>query len=112
MCFLFLKLLKTDIKSISFKKYKINFLFLVLQNQLEECLQSLEREREEKISLRRELADVTDREHLPRTPSRNAQSVDPANIPCPASPDSSGDVSILQAQTLKDRIRKLIKKIQ
>ena len=79
---------------------------LVLENQLEECLQSLEREREEKISLRRELVDLTDRDCLPRTPSRNNQSIDPTNIPCPSSPESGSEVSILQAQTLKDRIRK------
>ena len=81
--------------------------FSVLKNQLEECLQSFEREREEKISLRRELADLAEREHLPRTPSRgHNRSIDAASVPCPSSPESGSEVSILQAQSLKDRIRK------
>ena len=42
----------------------------VLERQLEECLQSLEREREDKMSLRRELNELLDREHMPRTPTR------------------------------------------
>ena len=80
-----------------------------MKNQLEECLQSFEREREEKISLRRELADLVEREHLPRTPSRgHNRSIDAASIPCPSSPESGSDVSILQAQSLKDRIRKFV----
>ena len=80
-----------------------------MKNQLEECLQSFEREREEKISLRRELADLVEREHLPRTPSRGQnRSIDAASIPCPSSPESGSDVSILQAQSLKDRIRKFV----
>ena len=73
---------------------------LVLERQLDECLESLEREREEKMSLRRELHELADRENLPRTPSREAQN---GSI-CPDSP--SGDsTSSTEARQLRDRLR-------
>ena len=71
-----------------------------MERQLDECLESLEREREEKMSLRRELHELADRENLPRTPSREAQN---GSI-CPDSP--SGDsTSSTEARQLRDRLR-------
>ena len=73
---------------------------LVLERQLDECLESLEREREEKMSLRRELGELHDREHLPRTPTRSA--IDATMIPAPDSPASD---SSAEAKNLRDRLR-------
>merc|ERR1712131_30116 len=72
----------------------------VLERQLDECLESLEREREEKMSLRRELGELHDREHLPRTPTRSA--IDATMIPAPDSPASD---SSAEAKNLRDRLR-------
>merc|ERR1712131_539609 len=72
----------------------------VLERQLDECLESLEREREEKMSLRRELGELHDREHLPRTPTRSA--IDTTMIPAPDSPASD---SSAEAKNLRDRLR-------
>merc|ERR1712131_73328 len=72
----------------------------VLERQLDECLESLEREREEKMSLRHELGELHDREHLPRTPTRSA--IDATMIPAPDSPASD---SSAEAKNLRDRLR-------
>lgn len=72
----------------------------VLERQLDECLESLEREREEKMSLRRELGELHDREHLPRTPTRSA--IDATMIPAPDSPASDAST---EAKNLRDRLR-------
>jgi len=77
----------------------------VLERQLDECLESLEREREEKMSLRRELHELADRENLPRTPSRDGTGGGGGNASaCPDSP--SGDsTSSTEARQLRDRLR-------
>ena len=71
-----------------------------MERQLNECLEGLERERDDKMSLRRELGELRDREHLPRTPTRS--NIDPAMIPCPDSPASD---SSAEAKNLRDRLR-------
>lgn len=68
----------------------------VLQSQLEECLASLEREREEKMALRRELNEI----NIP-SPKRN-HLLEPENYMVPESPDKDGD-----KQRMNDKIQRV-----
>ncbi|CBY24346.1 unnamed protein product [Oikopleura dioica] len=68
----------------------------VLQSQLEECLTSLEREREEKMALRRELNEI----NIP-SPKRN-HLLDPENYMVPDSPEKDGD-----RQRMNDKIQRV-----
>ncbi|CAG5086158.1 Oidioi.mRNA.OKI2018_I69.PAR.g11125.t1.cds [Oikopleura dioica] len=68
----------------------------VLQSQLEECLTSLEREREEKMALRRELNEI----NIP-SPKRN-HLLNPENVMLPDSPGKDGD-----QQRMSDKIQRV-----
>lgn len=68
----------------------------VLQSQLEECLTSLEREREEKMALRRELNEI----NIP-SPKRN-HLLEPENYMVPDSPEKDGD-----RQRMNDKIQRV-----
>ena len=86
--------LKCQLKKI-YHIYFINIIS-VLERQLDECLESLEREREEKMSLRRELHELADRENLPRTPSRDGTGGGGGNASaCPDSPRNGAFFKIL-----------------